>query len=218
MNLGKSYERLAFPLIGEIHRGSSIEKKVISQTIPLCVSPIRGEATAPFTLSHIFFLLLLSSVVCCLMTSCKVYSFTGASIAPDIKSVTIENFSNQSENGNSAVNQNLTDLLKNKFLSETNLNLANSGGDIEFSGAVTGYSIRGQAPTADQTTALNRLTITVKVDYLNNVNEKENWSQTFTRYADYESTQNLADVERQLVNDINTQIAEDIFNKAFVNW
>lgn len=167
---------------------------------------------------QLFALVMLSSVVCGLMTSCKVYSFTGASIAPDIKTVTIENFSNQSENGNSAVNQNLTDLLKNKFLSETNLSLANSGGDVEFSGAVTGYSIRGQAPTADQTTALNRLTITVKVDYLNNKNDKENWSQTFTRYADYESTQNLADVERQLVNDINTQLAEDIFNKAFVNW
>ncbi|MDZ4847349.1 MAG: LPS assembly lipoprotein LptE [Chitinophagales bacterium] len=167
---------------------------------------------------QLFVLAMLSSVVCGLLSSCKVYSFTGASISPDIKSVTIQNFTNQSENGNTAVNQNLTDLLKNKFLSETNLSLANSGGDLEFSGAVTGYAIRGQAPTANETTALNRLTIIVKADYLNNVNEKENWSQAFTRYADYESTQNLADVERQLVNEINTQIAEDIFNKAFVNW
>lgn len=149
---------------------------------------------------------------------CKVYSFTGASISPDIKSVTIQNFKNQSENANTAVNQNLTDLLKNKFLTETNLKLASSGGDVEFSGVITGYSIKGQAPTADQTTALNRLTITAKVDYRNNVNEKENWSQTFTRYADYASTENLATVEADLMNTINTQLAEDIFNKAFANW
>lgn len=167
---------------------------------------------------HLVSLVLLWSVVCGLMTSCKVYSFTGASIAPDIKTVTVNNFANQSENANMTVGQSLTDLLKNKFLNETNLNLANSGGDVEFSGVITNYSIRGQAPTADQTTALNRLTITVKVDYRNNINEKENWSQIFSRYFDYESTQNLADVEAQLINDINTQLAEDIFNKAFVNW
>ena len=157
------------------------------------------------------------SVVCCL-SSCKVYSFTGASVSPDIKTVSVQNFSNQSENGNSAISQNLTDQLKDKFISETNLKIVGTGGDIEFKGTITGYSIRGQAPTAEQSTAINRLTITVKVDYFNMNNEKENWSQTFSRYSDYVSTKTLAEVEQQLYSEINSQLAEDIFNKAFVNW
>lgn len=152
------------------------------------------------------------------LSSCKVYSFTGASVSPDIKTVTVINFSNQSENGNTAISQNLTDQLKNKFISETNLTIVGSGGDLEFSGTITGYSIQGQAPTAQQTTALNRLTITVKVDCANRRNEKEGWSQTFSRYSDYESIRNLADIEQQLYTEINAQLAEDIFNKAFVNW
>lgn len=176
---------------------------------------ITNEPQLPLRAAALFFLLVILSVQ---FTSCKVYSFTGASISPDIKSVTVKNFINQSENGNTAVSQNLTDQLKDKFLSETNLKLTNSGGDVEFSGFITGYSIKGQAPTANQTTAINRLTITVKVEYLNHMDEKESWSHTFTRYSDYESTLNLADVERQLVADINKQIAEDVFNKAFVNW
>src|SRR5687768_1581262 len=119
-------------------------------------------------------LFLLSSVVCCLMTitSCGVYSFTGASIPPEVKTVTVQSFGNLSENGNTAINQSLTDLLKNKFLTETNLKLINSGGDIEFTGVITGYSIRGEAPTGDETTAINRLTIEVKVDYFNKLDEK----------------------------------------------
>lgn len=152
------------------------------------------------------------------MLGCKVYSFTGASISPDIKTVSVQNFINQSEDGNTAISQNLTDKLKDKFISETNLKMTGSGGDIEFKGIITGYSIRGQAPTADQTTALNRLTITVKVECSNRNNEKENWAQTFSRYGDYESTKTRAEVEEQLYNDINAQLAEDIFNKAFVNW
>ncbi len=159
-------------------------------------------------------------IALCLLSiaGCKVYSFTGASVAPGIKTVSVLNFVNQSENGNTVISQNLTDRIKDKFISETNLTMVNQGGDIEFSGIITGYSVKGQAPTADQTTALNRLTITVKVDYVNRVNEKENWSQTFSRYNDYESTKNLAEVEQQLLTDINSQLAEDIFNRAFVNW
>jgi hypothetical protein len=155
---------------------------------------------------------------CVWIGGCKVYSFTGASVSPDIKTVNVVNFNNQSENGNTAISQNLTDQLKDKFISETNLTMVSSGGDIEFHGTVTGYSIHGQAPTGEQTTAINRLTITVKVDYFNRHNEKENWSQSFSRYGDYESTKNLVDVEQQLYSDINSQLAEDIFNKAFVNW
>lgn len=57
------------------------------------------------------------SVFFSLMSSCKVYSFTGASVSPDIKTVTVQNFGNQSENGNTAIGQNLTDQLKNRFIS-----------------------------------------------------------------------------------------------------
>ncbi|HXH18629.1 MAG TPA: LptE family protein [Chitinophagales bacterium] len=152
------------------------------------------------------------------MSGCKVYSFTGASISPGIKTVNVQNFINQSENGNTAVGQNLTDQLKNKFVSETNLTIVNSGGDLEFRGTITGYSVKGQAPTAGQTTAINRLTITVKVEYINHISESGNWTQTFSRYSDYESNKTLAEVEQQLYNDINAQLAEDIFNRAFVNW
>lgn len=185
----------------------SLQSTVYSLRLFIHRSPITG-----------YRLLFLLSVVCGLlsMNGCKVYSFTGASITA--KTVTVNPFGNQSENGNTAINQTLTDLLKNKFLTETNLNLVNSGGEVEFSGVITSYTIKGQAPTADQTTAINRLTISAKVEYFNRLDEKQSWTQTFTRFSDYESDQNLADVETQLMTDINTLIAEDIFNKAFVNW
>lgn len=152
------------------------------------------------------------------LSGCGVYSFTGASISPEIQTVKVSYFTNQSQNGSTEVSQGLTDLLKDKFISETNLNLVDTRGDIEFKGAITGYHIRGQAPTASQTTAINRLTITARVEYINRKNEKENWVQSFSRYDDYESTTSLVDIESELITTINAQLAEDIFNKAFVNW
>lgn len=150
-------------------------------------------------------------------SGCKV-SLTGASIPADVTTFTIYNFTNQSPNGSAILQQNLTDALKEKFVTETNLKQVERNGDIEFKGVVTGYEIEGKAPTGNETSALNRLILTVKVEYINHKDESANWVTSFSRFADYESTVNLATVESQLLSDINSQLTQDIFNKALVNW
>ena len=156
--------------------------------------------------------------VWCGMTGCGVYSFTGASISPDIKTVSIAEFPNQTAIGSAGISQKFTERLKDKFVSETNLDLVNQDADIEFSGFISGYDITSKAPTGQQTTALNRLNITVKIDFVNNKNLDDGWSQSFSRFADYESDQNLSSIEDELIEEINEQLVEDIFNKALVNW
>lgn len=151
-----------------------------------------------------------------LFQSC--YSFKEGRIAPEIQTVSIYNFTNQSANGNAQLNQGMTDALKNRFITQSNLRLIPSGGDIEFSGVITGYSVTGMAAQANQTTALSRLTITVQIDFVNNTKPGDQWSQSFSRFADYSSTQSLLDVEAQLLQTIYFQLVEDIYNKALVNW
>jgi hypothetical protein len=58
----------------------------------------------------------------------------------------------------------------------------------------------------------------VHVDYVNALDEKDKWSQDFTRFAQYESSQSLTSVEEAKIREINTQIVDDIFNKALVKW
>ena len=41
----------------------------------------------------------------------------------------------------------------------------------------------------DETAAMNRLTITVSVSFTNKFDETQNFEQSFSRYADYSSTQ-----------------------------
>lgn len=159
-------------------------------------------------------LLLLTLVL--LWTSC--YSFKEGQIDPNIKTVTIHNVENISANGNSAIGQGLTDALKNRFLTQTNLALVNYNGDIEYKGKITGYTIQGQAPTADETTAINRLTMTVRFEFINHIDESKSWEETFSAFSEYESTQSLVDVEDDLLSDIDFQLVEAIYNKSLVNW
>jgi len=72
--------------------------------------------------------------------------------------------------------------------------------------------------TGNETSAKNRLTVTVNIQFENSKNEKANFTQSFTRFADFNASQNIQSVETQLINTISEQLADDIFNKAFVNW
>ena len=64
----------------------------------------------------------------------------------------------------------------------------------------------------------NRLTISVKVDFENIFDNQYNFSHTFSRYKDYESSQNLSEIEEILIDGITNELIEDIFNKSVVNW
>jgi hypothetical protein len=91
-------------------------------------------------------------------------------------------------------------------------------GDLQFSGAITGYTFSNDAPTAGATSALNKLTITVDITFVNSKSEKDKWSLSFSRYAQYSASESLTTVEDGLINTISVQLADDIFQKALVKW
>jgi len=158
-----------------------------------------------------------------LLSGCKInYSFTGASIPPEVKTVNIIYFPNNASLVVPTLSQKLTDGMRDKFTSETSLDLVNEGGDLIMEGSITGYRT---SPVAIQQTnqgedqaALNRLTISIEVIYTNTFDDNLSFESTFSRYADYSSSENLETVQDGLIEEINTMLIEDVFNKAVVNW
>lgn len=151
--------------------------------------------------------------------ACKVnYSFTGASIPEDVKTVSVKTFQSYAPLANANLSQTFTEALKDIFISQTNLDLAARDGDLRFEGSITGYNVTSVAIQGNETAALNRLSITVKVKFTNTKDKEQDFETSFTRFSDYESSQNLASVEDELIKDINDQLTQDIFNKAVSNW
>ena len=161
------------------------------------------------------FSIVLSSIF---MTSCGIYSFTGASIPTEAKTVSVAYFTTTATNSPSSLNQTITEGLKDLFLSQTNLDLTELEGDLSFSGQITKYQLSPMAIQANETAGQNRLTIDIKVKYTNSFDDKQNFESTFSRYRDFSSSQNLADVEIVFIEEITKELLEDVFNKAFVNW
>ena len=153
------------------------------------------------------------------LSSCKVhYSFSGASVSPDVKTVSIQTFKNNASLAPPTLSQSLTEAVKDIFTSQTNLGIVSSSGDLNFEGEITNYFTQPVAIQSNDQAALNRLTISVSVKFTNAKDEKQNFEITFSRYADYSSTQNLSAVQDELIRQINEQLVQDIFNKAMINW
>jgi hypothetical protein len=166
-------------------------------------------AKAFLSISFLFFL----------FTSCHVnYSMSGASIAPDIKTVAVKYFTKTASLGPASMSQTFTEKLKDKFLSQTNLAVVEKNADLTFEGTISGYSVSPIAIQTNEVAAQNRLTISVNVKFTNIKDEKQNFETSFTRYSDYTSNQNLTDVEERLITEIYDQLIDDIFNKAVINW
>ncbi|HOP03959.1 MAG TPA: LptE family protein [Tenuifilaceae bacterium] len=154
-----------------------------------------------------------------LAPGCKVkYSFTGASISPDVKTFSVSYFQNLAPLVNPSLSSNLTEELKNKFITQTQLSPVDDGGDLSFSGEIRGYSVSPVAIQQGEVAAYNRLTISVRVKFENSIDPTQNYDKTFTHYEEFPSDKQLNNVESELVRLIVEKLVEDIFNNAVANW
>lgn len=167
---------------------------------------------------HRGFLYLVGILALFSLAGCGVYSFTGASIPPDAKTISIAYFVNNAQYVEPSLSQSLTDALRDRFLAQTDLDFVTEGGDLQLEGTITDYSTRPIAIQGDETAAQNRLSVTAKVKYTNLIDPSKDFDIPFTRFVDYPSSQDLSAVKEQLIATINEYLVDDIFNKAVVNW
>lgn len=161
------------------------------------------------------YIVFLLALIC---QGCGFYSFTGASIPAEAKTVSVQYFPNHAQLINPALSNDFTTALRDAMMNQTSLDMVDSGGDLAFEGEITDYRTTPVAITAGQTAALNRLTITVNVRFVNVYDETKNFETKFTHYEDYPSDQDLNSVQESLTGTIIEALVEDVFNKALVNW
>ena len=161
----------------------------------------------------------LLSVICCLLfESCGFYSFSGTTLSPDIKSVSITNFTMGAAGGPANLPLKFNESLKEYYQRNTSLKLLPSNGDMQLEGSISGYEVTPVAPTSQDQAAFNRLTITIQVRFTNNKDETKNFDQSFSFFKDFPQSQSLSQNETRLVGQIFDQIVQDIFNKSAGDW
>lgn len=154
-----------------------------------------------------------------MMHNCKPhFSLNGATVPVEAKTISVAFFPNNTTLGKPSISQRFTERLRDVVSSQTSLSLIKQNGDLQFEGTISDYNISPVAIQSTDQAALNRLTITVNVKYINKFDATKNFDQAFTRFTDFPAAKAVSSVEDELLTEINRQLTEDIFNKAFNNW
>jgi hypothetical protein len=159
-------------------------------------------------------------IVTVTFNSCSV-KLSGESIPPSMKTVNVEFFENNAPLVVPYLSTQFTEALKTRIRNQTRLSLKQSDADGTFEGRITGYEVSATSLTDNRqaTAGTNRLTITISVKYTDNIEPKHSFEESFVRWKEYSSSgQSLQSIEGSLITDINAQLTEDIFNRAFAQW
>jgi len=168
-------------------------------------------------MKHIFSILL-ALLLPLFISGCWIYSFSGTSIQDDVHTICIEPVENRAQKVNPSLAGNLYESLCEKYKKLTKLEQVQESGDLYLLVTVESYQVSAAAITADEVAAMNRLTVTCKVKFVNEKHPEDNVEQSFAAYEDYNSENSLDSVEGTLCETIIEKIVEDIFNATVAQW
>lgn len=153
------------------------------------------------------------------------FSFNGINIPPEARTIGVQTFFADVPAGPANLASDFTERLRSYYRRNTRLSVINENGDLAVEGAIVGYEVTPIAPTntgnqtgLTQVATLQRLTITVKVTFINSLNNEADFEDNFSFYADFPNEKNLSEVENQLITTIFDQIILNIFNKTVADW
>ncbi|MDR3340113.1 MAG: LPS assembly lipoprotein LptE [Candidatus Symbiothrix sp.] len=162
---------------------------------------------------HLFIIVLL------LFTACSIsYKFEGGSVNYDLtKTIRITQFPNRTPSF-PELSQVFDLALRKRFIEQTRLKEVSNGGDIEIEGEISSVNIQGMAVKEDAYASQTRLTISVRVQYVNNKEAGKDVDQSFSAFREFPSAQSLESVQDQLIKEILDELIDNIYNSTVANW
>lgn len=151
-----------------------------------------------------------------IFTGC--YSFKGISIPADVNTFYVQQVKLTDFKAPPDSPERFMDQFRQKVRSQSSLTWDDTNPHIEFDCTITGFNVTNEGNREGNEVSLNKLTIVLKVNYINNNNEDDNWSKNFSFGIPFDPTQDLQEVQDGYIEDIFEQISENIFNDAFTNW
>lgn len=155
-------------------------------------------------------------VMMLMITSC--YSFKGLSIPDSTKSYYIHPVQVAALDAPIGIGTTFQEALRRKVQSLTSLSRTDIDPQTEFITSVVSYTISTVAATDDRTVSLNKITISVKAQYINNVSEGESWTKTYSQSIPFDASTDINTSQDEFIDDIFNQITDQIINDAYAQW
>ncbi len=152
-----------------------------------------------------------------LFTGCKFYSFYGTDDS-GASTFSVDMFEVKAARANPLIGQSFTESLRDLIQQQSSVQLVEKNGELAFSGAIIQYNTQPITITGDEVASQSRLTIGIKVDYVNSLEPEKSFEKNFTWFTDYSSDDDFLIIEEDLIAIINEQLTQDVYNASLGNW
>jgi len=154
-----------------------------------------------------------------LLGGCAFYSFTGATIPGHINTIAVPLAIDRTSGPLPTLDESLTQQVITQFVNQTRLQLTSSEADADalLELRIEQYSNTPSAVGGDRA-ARNRVSLSVAVRYVDQVNDEELLDRSFSGSEEYDPIELGPAGEEEAARAVLDIIAQDIFTTATSNW
>lgn len=146
------------------------------------------------------------------------YSFTGSSIPADMKTIAIPVFDDISGYTEAGLKENLTNNLIQKFIQDNSLQVVDRKfSDTILEGIIIGIRDEPFVISGNEQVNSRRISVQVKVRFIDQRSKKQYWERNFSQYADY-SAEGGVFAKQQAVQKAIENLTEDILLSTVSDW
>ena len=152
------------------------------------------------------------------LTSCN-YSFKGASPPEGIKTIYIPSIRDESGFGLPNLGEEITTLLKSKFINDNTLEYAEkTQADGMLDCVIRSVTDEALVVTGNEQVSRRKVTITVTVEFTNLKKQKSIWKKDFSNWGEYDSSTGGFSKRDEGIKSAEDKITDDILLEVISNW
>ncbi|RPH37254.1 hypothetical protein EHM92_03155 [bacterium] len=147
------------------------------------------------------------------------YSFTGASVPPHLKTISIPLVDDQSGFGEPGLREIFTNQLTNLFINDNSLEVADrSHADSILEGVITAVSDAPAMIQQGEQVSKRRITVTSRFAFQDMKLRKKAWEKTFSNWGEYESGGSGPSQRQAGLQEAVRKLTEDILLETVSGW
>jgi hypothetical protein len=147
------------------------------------------------------------------------YSFKGTNPPEGIKTIFISNVSDQSDSGIPELAENITILLKNKFINDNTLEYADkTRADGMIVCTINRINDEAEVIQGNEQVSRRKITIFITAEFSNLRNQKVIWKKEFSNWGIYESSGGGFSERDKGLQIASDKICDDILLEVISNW
>lgn len=154
------------------------------------------------------------------VSGCSFYSFSGATIPSHLETIAIPLAEDNTASPSNTLGRDLTAHLTDRFVDRTNLSLTTNDADADalLTARIEQYSNQPTGVSGDERATTNQVSIRVQVRYVDQTQDEELLSQSFTGSGEYDPSESGLSGELEALQAALDRVADDIFSTATSNW